>query len=69
MIEAVPLNPYSSSEDPDVILSVPKKHFDRRRILESYFTLYGIAMASVASYPMLGTPGHIPLKEKEIEEL
>jgi len=43
--------------------------FYRRRHLESYFTLYGVALASIASYPMLGTPNHIPIFDDEKKAL
>jgi len=61
MVEAVPAEPYNSVEDADELLSSYKKLLKRRELLDSFFTLSGLGLTSMASTPILGTKDHILL--------
>lgn len=67
MVEAVPTKPYSSTIDAGELLSCEVKLYQRRKVLDEFFSKYGMFIASFANAPGLGTDKHIEILDQDLK--
>jgi hypothetical protein len=65
MIEAVPLTPYPTLLDAEVLLSCEYKMRSRRQALQNFLQPYNIYIGSITNCMYLGTPFGFQLDDKD----